>query len=268
MVTGAGSGFGLATAVHLAGLGFRVIGAVPDDDGLAALGRGAASRGVEVEGVVTDLADPEARARLSDGRRLYALVNNAGYLNAGLLRDIPDEDARRQLEVMVIGPLDLARRALGPMLERGEGRIINLTSAAVHTSTPFSGWYQACKAALCELTDALREELADTPLVVVEVESGGFATGIWPPARGELLRRRATSVCPDAYERPLALANRYESRLGGPEDVAGAIAASLTTSRPRAHVRVGPDAGPLRLLAEVLPDRVWDRAVGRATEVA
>ena len=100
-------------------------------------------------------------------------------MNAGLALDVPIADARTQLEVMVLAPMDLTRRVLPYMLERGQGRVVNVTSAAVHTSTPFTGWYQACKAALRELTDALRAELEDTGVDLVDIEPGGFRTAIW-----------------------------------------------------------------------------------------
>jgi NAD(P)-dependent dehydrogenase (short-subunit alcohol dehydrogenase family) len=145
------------------------------------------------------------------------------------------------------------------MLRRGEGRIVNVTSAAVHTSTPVSGWYQACKAALRELTDALRLELATTGIDVVDLEPGGFATGIWPRAADELRRRQAVSDRPRAYDRPLSAVERYQDRMGDPTAVAEAIVTALTSSRVRNHRRVGHDALPLRIAADVLPDRIWDR---------
>lgn len=78
LVTGAGSGFGLATATELASLGFTTVGLVPDGREADALTRAAADRGVAVEVVEADLADPaERQAALAD-RHLYALVNNAG----------------------------------------------------------------------------------------------------------------------------------------------------------------------------------------------
>jgi hypothetical protein len=49
--------------------------------------------------------------------------------------------------------------------------------------------------------------------------------------------------------------------MGDPSDVASAIGDALTTSRPRAHIRVGRDAGPLRVVADLVPDRIWDRLV-------
>jgi short-subunit dehydrogenase len=261
LVTGASSGFGLATALHVADLGFTVTGLVLDEQGADVLGRAAAERGVEVDAITADLSNPQRRAAAIKDLALYALVNNAGYMNAGLIRDVPIPDARTQFEAMVLAPVDLARRVLPYMVERGEGRIVKVTSAAVHTSTPFTGWYQACKAALRELNDALRAELEDTGVDVVDIEPGGFQTGIWDRGEAELRRRQRKSTRADDYQRPLDLIQRTEPAMGDPDTVAEVIGRALTESEPRAHIRVGRDAGPLRLVSELVPERLWDRMV-------
>jgi NAD(P)-dependent dehydrogenase (short-subunit alcohol dehydrogenase family) len=189
-------------------------------------------------------------------------------MNAGLISDVPIPDARTQLEAMVLGPMDLTRRMLPHMLKQGEGRIVNVTSAAVHTSTPFTGWYQACKSALRELTDALRAELQDTGVDVIDIEPGGFQTGIWERGKEELRRRQRNSSRADVYEEPLELIEHTQPRMGDADDVAEVIGRVLTEAHPRAHVRVGPDAGPLRFVSELVPDRVWDRMVSRTTGMA
>ena len=261
MVTGAGSGFGLATALHLAGLGFDVTGLVPDDAEAATLAQQAGRSGVAVDVIVADLADPLRRRALIDGLDLWGLVNNAGYMNAGRIADVPIDDARRQLEVMVLAPVDLARQALPAMLRRGQGRIVNITSSAVHTSTPLTGWYAANKAALRELNDALRLELTGQGVTVTDIEPGGYRTGIWPGAADELRRRRAGSDRPDLYDRVLAKLDTGFSLMGDPADVAGVVGQVCTTGQPPAHVRVGPGSTALRLVDDLVPDRLRDRAV-------
>jgi NAD(P)-dependent dehydrogenase (short-subunit alcohol dehydrogenase family) len=265
LVTGASSGFGLATVLHLAELGFTASGLVPDAAGESALEAAAADRDLPVAIVRADLADPLRRASAVKDMKLYALVNNAGYMNAGLVRDVPIADARTQFEVMVLAPMDLTRRMLPYMLERGEGRIVNVTSAAVHTSTPFTGWYQACKAALRELTDALRAELESTGVDLVDIEPGGFRTAIWDRGKAELRSRQQESARAEAYESPLDLIRRTEPKMGDPTDVARAIGQALTESHPRSHQRIGRDAGPLRLVSDVIPDRIWDRLVTKSS---
>lgn len=263
VVTGAGSGFGLATTVHLAALGFAVTGLVPSAEEGGQLGAEADRQGVEVDVLEADLSDARRRAGLLAGCDVWALVNNAGYMNAGQIRDVPIEDARCQIEAMVLAPVDLARQVLPGMIRRGQGRIVNVTSSAVHTSTPLTGWYTACKAALRELNDSLRVEVASCGVEVIDIEPGGYRTGIWSGARGDLRARREHSSRPDRYDRVLKRLDDARELMGDPDRVAVAIGEVLTTGEPPPHVRIGPGAGWLRILDAVVPDRVWDRVMWR-----
>ena len=261
LVTGAGSGFGLATALLLASLGFDVTGLVPDGAEGEGLRTAASGRGLSVEVVEADLSRPEQRAGLADRMDLWGLVNNAGYMDAGLVRDVPVADARRQVETMVLAPVDLALQALPAMVERGHGRIVNVTSSAAHTLTPLTGWYTACKAALRQLNDSLRVEVAGCGIDVIDLEPGGFRTGIWPRAGEELRSRRDRSSRPDVYERVLRHLDRVSTFMGDPGEVALAVADALTTGRPPRHKLIGPGARLLRVTDRTVPDAVRDRAV-------
>jgi len=261
LVTGAGRGIGLATALQAAVAGLRVVGLVPTDRQAGALRAAAAERGVTVDVVKADLGDPDARRGLAADLGLWGLVNNAGYMNAGQLRDVPLDDARRQLEVMALAPLDLALQALPAMTARGHGRIVNVASAAVHSSTPLTGWYSASKAALRELTDALRVELRDTGVAVVDIEPGGIKTDIWTRADGELTRRAERSSRPDVYRQAKRRLEKLQPHAVDPERVGTAITEVLLSGDPPRHRRVGVDAAPLRLLNELLPEAWWDRTV-------
>ena len=261
LVTGAGSGFGLATAVLLASLGFDVTGLVPDGGEAEALRRAAADRRVEVGVVEADLSDAAAREGLARDMQLWGLVNNAGYMSAGQIRDVAIADARRQIEAMVLAPMDLARQALPAMVERGQGRIVNVTSSAVHTVTPLTGWYTACKAALRQLNDSLRVEVAACGIDVIDIEPGGYRTGIWSRGAAELRARRERSSRPDLYDRVLRHLDSANAMMGDPGQVALVIADALTTGRPPRHKRIGPGGRLLRLGDRTVPDAVWDRAV-------
>ncbi|HMC38726.1 MAG TPA: SDR family NAD(P)-dependent oxidoreductase [Acidimicrobiales bacterium] len=267
-VTGADSGIGLHTCAHLAEIGFDVIGVVASREGLERLRTDLPCPASRVEARVADLSDPQARAGLLAGTDVWALVNNAGYMNAGQVRDIPIEDARRQFETMVLAPVDLIQQVLPAMMARGQGRIVNVTSSAVHTSTPLTGWYTAAKAALRELNDALRVELRATGIDVVDIEPGGYATRIWERAGHELAARRRLAYAPDLYDRALRLLGPAQKPMGHPRRVAEVIGDVLTTGDPPAHRRIGPGARWLLLADRVLPDKVWDAVVAGATRTA
>ncbi len=77
LVTGANSGLGLATCLHLAELGFRVVGTARSQEKLDALQKAAGDAGVEVEGAVLDVTDGSGCEALVGSLEPWGLVNNA-----------------------------------------------------------------------------------------------------------------------------------------------------------------------------------------------
>ena len=148
LITGASSGLGAEYARQLAARGADLVLVARDRDALEALAAELRrTHGVEVEVLVADLLDAGARAdverRVADvGRPVEVLVNNAGFgLPLAFERnDIDDEVRHLQLHVEV--PMRLTHAALGAMLARGHGRILNVASVAafIPRST-----YGACK---------------------------------------------------------------------------------------------------------------------------
>ncbi len=136
--------------------------------------------------VVADLADADDRARVVPeavaalGGPLDILVNNAAAAIYQPLGDFPLRRRRLTFEVNVHAPLDLAQAAVPAMVERGEGWVVNLTSAAARPTPgpPFPtdglrstiGVYGASKAALDRMTNALAVELEGTGVRVNAVE--------------------------------------------------------------------------------------------------
>lgn len=259
LVTGAGSGIGLASALHLARLGFRAVAAARTPEGADAVAKAAAEAGLDVEPVVLDVTDAEGCRRVVAGLEPYGVVNNAGYMNLGPIEDVDPDDALRQLHTMVVAPMRLARLALPGMRGRGEGRIVNVSSVAAHASYPMLGWYEAVKHALSTASEALRQEVAGWGVDVVTIEPGSFRTDIWEKARQDLLRRRDGSAYGPAYERTLAMLERLRARVPGPEPVAERIGLALTAGTPKPRYRVGADAPLLEAGWRFVPRRAQAR---------
>lgn len=148
LITGASSGLGAEYARQLAARGADLVLVARDREALDALAESLRStHGVEVEVLVADLLDPRRREKVEERvadreRPVEILVNNAGFgLPLAFERnDIDDEVRHLQLHVEV--PMRLTHAALGAMLERGHGRIVNVASVAafIPRST-----YAACK---------------------------------------------------------------------------------------------------------------------------
>lgn len=259
LVTGANSGIGLAVVIELAGRGYRAVGTVRSEEKGRRVREAASDAGVEVETALLDVTDTHGCARVVEEiGPLAGLVNNAGYGGIGAVEDVPDEEARAMFETMVLAPVRLARLVLPGMREHGGGRIVNVSSIYGRTTTPLTGWYQACKHALEALSDALRVETASDGVRVILVEPGGFRTGIWEDLERDVERRSETRYGP-AYRRTWRLTRLAAPVMGEPERVARVIGRALDAPRPRARYLIGPDAQALAFVDRVPSTRVKDR---------
>lgn len=259
LVTGAGSGIGLASALEAARLGFTTVAAVHRADQVAPTRSAATDAGVELSVELLDVTDEAQASALIDRVQPWALVNNAGYMNAGLIEDVPVDGARRQYEVMVFAPMRLAQLVVPGMRRRGGGRIVNISSVAGEMSVPFQGWYDASKRALSALSDALRAEVARDAIEVVIVEPGAISTPLWEKARAELVTHGASSREPGRYDRAIAVMERTGESGGDPAEVARVVGVALRAGHPRYRYRVGAGNLGFVLAARLVPTSIRDR---------
>ena len=262
LVTGANSGIGLVTALELAGAGWDVVGSVRSEQKAQAVHTAAAERGVTVRTVQLDVDDAASCAQgvaeaqaLTGG--LYALVNNAGYAQSGAVEDVTDELARAQLETNLVAPVRLARLVLPGMRERGEGRIVNVSSIAGRLSTPLMGWYCASKHGLEAVTDALRMEVEPDGVRVVLVEPGMFGTDVWSAAQAGGFPDPTSAKYAAAYARAESVAGNSD-RLPDPVWVARTVRVALSNPVPLARYLVGADAYGGLLADTIAPTLVSD----------
>lgn len=267
LVTGASTGIGEATALHLRELGFEPVAGVRRDEDAERLG-GQGLRTVRLD--VTDEAQiAAARESVGDGA-LAGLVNNAGVAVAAPLEFVPLDQLRRQLEVNLIGQVAVTQAFL-PALRRAGGRIVNVGSIGGRVALPLLAPYNASKFALEGLSDSLRRELRAQGVDVVVIEPGGVKTPIW--GKGNELADELTAQMPPEGQRLYGrlIANvrketlKIERERGlPPRAVAEVIGRALTADRPRTRYVVGGEAKVRAQLARLLPDRAMDRLIGRA----
>jgi short-subunit dehydrogenase len=263
LTTGANSGIGLATVIEVARKDFHSVGGVRSAAKARIVQEAAREAGVKVDTVILDINNAtNCRAVIND-LKPYAVVNNAGFPATGAVEDVPDKEVREVLETMVVAPIRLARLALPHMRQAGEGRIVNMSSIYGITTTPLSGWYQACKHALEAVSDALRMEIASTGVKVVLIEPGGFKTGIWEANDATLAQRKGTRYR-KAYDRLTTGTQISQALMGEPRTVAKVVVRAITSRNPKARYLVGYDAQLLALVDKVTPTGVKDR-VSRLT---
>ena len=214
IVTGATSGIGRQTAVMLAAKGALVWAVARSGDLLEELAEGHDG----IRPLVADVTTDADRATLVDTvGPVDVLVNNAGIGWSGLVEEMPADQLRQVLEVNLVGLIDLTRRVLPGMLERGRGHVVNVASVASWVAIPPLTVYSATKFAVQGFTDGLSREVAGRGVAVTSVNPGPVATKFWARAEGE--DRPSTDVGDDPrYGVPATLAARAivrSIRMGG-----------------------------------------------------
>lgn len=172
-VTGANRGLGLAFVRALLAVGAGKVYAAARDT--ATLGAALALDPARVMAHRLDVTDPAAVADAGRLRDVDLLVNNAGILVAGDALTLDLDDARRILEVNVLGPLALAR-ALRPTLEARRGAMLNILSDLALTNAPFAAAYAASKHAGWAMTQSLRAALEPRSVMVFAAFPGAIDT--------------------------------------------------------------------------------------------
>jgi NAD(P)-dependent dehydrogenase (short-subunit alcohol dehydrogenase family) len=266
LVTGASTGIGEATALHLKELGFDSVGAVRREEDAERL-RASGLRTVKLD--VTDVGSIAAAREELRETSIVGVVNNAGVAVAAPLEFLPLDQLRHQLEVNLIGQVAVTQAFL-PALRASRGRIVNVSSIGGLLALPFASAYNASKFALEAVSDSLRRELRPHGVDVIVIEPGGVKTPIWRKS-DELAQEMTGDMPPEAerlYGRMIEVVRAEsvkiaEQRGVEPRVVAEVIGTALTTGRPRTRYLVGRDAKVRARIAKVMPDRMMDRAIVR-----
>lgn len=240
LVTGASSGIGRELARLAAKDRLDLVLVGRRRERLEELARELSARHeVNVEIVIADLAEPGSAERVFRAARarngwVDVLVNDAGLGVHGLFAETPLERELETIRVNVLALTELTKHCVPGMVERGRGRIVNVSSTAAFQPGPLMAVYYATKAYVLSFTEALAEELTGTGVTATALcpgptrtefqEKAGF--GDVPLLRGPLVwdaasvaragwngaKRGKRVVIPGFANRVLALGARLSPR--------------------------------------------------------
>ena len=235
VITGTASGFGKLCVERFAAEGWNVVATVRKESDLAVHG--------DLPGVHTVLLnvdDEQADLALADLAvrqfgRVDALVNNAGYYQAGPLEATTMDQIHRQFQTNVFGLIALNKAFIPHFRAQGSGVIINIGSISAEQGYPYTSVYEASKAAVVSLSEGLNAELAEFGVAVKAVLPGNMDTGIFHKID------QAKDV-PDAYDASVNAFHSHNSVRSHPRVTADVIYEAVTDNKPgKVRYYSGPD---------------------------
>jgi NAD(P)-dependent dehydrogenase (short-subunit alcohol dehydrogenase family) len=274
LVTGAGSGMGLESALFLSRKGFAVWGSVLNPVEAAALRDEAQRRQVPVRVLQIDITkqheiEAAVRALLKEEGRIDALVHFAGVSLWGFFEDLTLEEVRRVHDVNVFGAMAITQAVLPHMRVAGAGRIVMTSSTLGRISAPGSAAYTSSKFALEGFMECLALEMAPFGIRVSLLEPGLVQTPIFGVNR--MRAKRATAPDSPYYAWFCQLEKHMDAllrrQLLTPADVAKITYKILASARPRLRYVVGTRVKLILSLRRHLPgglfDRLWSSLIRR-----
>lgn len=256
LITGASSGFGLATSKLLSENGYRVFGTSRDPSKV----KNTLAR-VEMLHLNVDSDDSVETCVKSvldkTGGKLNVLVNNAGFVLTGAIEEASLEEAKSQLETNLFGYIRMIKAVLPTMRKQRSGCIINIGSLAGHVALPFQGYYATSKFALEGLTESLRHEVKSLGINVSIVEPGFFKTNISSAAREVTV---SVADYDDMRRRSASQMMTNERQGQDPTVVAKKIMSIIESKKPRLHYPVGKETYALTL-KRIIPESMFESQV-------
>ncbi len=235
VVTGANSGIGRATALHLAKQGYRVFGTVRSLDKAGKLQSRATELGVTVELIEMDVADDVSVQRgfadiFLTTDHVDVLVNNAGIGGNGVVEESTPQMYHDAFNVNVVGAIRCTQQVLPKMRERKSGTIVNITSVVGKFAAIAQAPYVASKWAFEGVSEELAQEVAPFGIRVVIIEPGVTKSSIF----AKNIDAPNQSGAYDAhYRRMFAFYAAGIINASAAEDVGALIHHAITTDTPQ-----------------------------------
>lgn len=231
LVCASSKGLGLGCARALAGAGVSLVMNARGAEALeAAAEEIRRAHRVEVTAVAADVTTEEGRARvLGAAGRPDILVTNAGGPPPGVWSDWERDDFIRALDANMLAPIALMKALLPAMIERGWGRVVNITSGSVKAPIPQLGLSNAARAGLTGYVAGTARQVAQHGVVINNLLPGIHDTARAASLDGAVVQKEGVSM-EEARARRMATipARRY-----GDADDFGAACAFLCSEHAK-----------------------------------
>ena len=267
-MTGATSGIGRETARRFAELGWEVFATGRSESGRRALADSLTEGVVHVVALDVDQAASIAACEkeilaLTGGYGVDVVVNNAGFARVSPIAELTDADLRSHFDTNVFGLVAVTRAFLPGMMERGRGRIINVSSSGGRMSLPFVGAYHAAKFAVEALSDAMRWELAPFGVRVSVIEPGPVKTAFVDHVIDSANAVSSASLYAPALGDFAKLQRLAERTMITADVVVRDIVHAATAKRPRARYVEPRLLALVMTIANLAPTWLLDRVISR-----
>jgi NAD(P)-dependent dehydrogenase (short-subunit alcohol dehydrogenase family) len=268
VVTGANSGIGRATAIHLAGQGHVVFGTVRSRDKAGKLQAMAADAGVEVNLVELDVADDAsvtqgfAEILAATNGVVDVLVNNAGIGGNATVEECASSVHLDVMNVNLCGAVRCLQQVLPGMRERGHGNIVNVTSVVGRLAALAQAPYVTSKWALEGLSEQLAQEVVPFGVRVSIIEPGVTKSAIFAK---NLEMPNESGAYTTQYQRMFQMYAAGIAHATDPFEVARLIHHAITTDEPTLRYAVSWGAKGMIEGRAAMTDEEWV-ALGNAAD--
>lgn len=268
VVTGANSGIGRATAIHLAEHGHTVYGTVRATSKTDKLLGMAEQAGVTVHLAELDVADDESVRTgfahiLDQAGRVDNLVNNAGIGGNAVVEEGSPELYLDVMNVNLCGAIRCLQAVLPQMRERGSGAVVNITSVAGRIAAIAQSPYVASKWAFEGVSEGLAQELAPFGIRVAIVEPGVTKSAIFAKT---VDAPNATGAYDAPYRRMFQFYTAGIAQATDPFEVGQVVRHAIETDEPQLRYQVSWGGDEIVGRREAMSDGDWVELGGIADD--
>ena len=267
LITGCGSGIGLAIAVAAGKAGYIVYAGLRDLSTQHNLVE--QTEGLTVHPVQLDVTNPTERTNVIDTivekhDQIDILINNAGIGIGGFLEELTEEELRRVFEINFFAIWALTTECL-PSLRKSRGHLVMISSLSGQMAIPGIGSYCSSKFALEGLTETWRHELSPFGIKVLLIQPGAYRTNMTGPNRKISTNKGTAHERYTVFEQAMTI--WYDrvavARAIDPSHLAERLLTILRQNNPKFRHPIGPSTGWRRILLSCLPFGIIEWYFGR-----